>query len=424
MRRALSIARFAGPAGLALFAGLVAPGAGTAGAADAATAPTVTISGKLAGQTGMTVLAVSPNGRAMPAKLNSAGVFSFRLAPAAAHDLTLQLVDAHGRYAGPVVLTRASGKAYTALAGTAVDLGSLHPDSGWAWVSRAMPRGTVDAAKWARADSHGKPAGAGKLGFVRTAGAHARITSGAPPATAPAAGPGADPDSDGIPTVFDADANGNGVLDRVDPAAPASPGIDVRVSTALAATFGQTVNANAGPVTSAQLDALLTGDHTFAANFYVSEMGLDRSYSGIDVNCFTLTYCAPGTGTATMDGMDDHGVPFSPTAKWADYNTDGSGLPNLTHYPSQHSWSVNVLPHVNSANIHPGDTFEVNLRAGTDVVTAPRSLSTYFVTTPAITQWANGTGAPASVTYPVTSEATSQLSATSGRLTLSFWQPQ
>ncbi|MDQ1644069.1 MAG: hypothetical protein QOJ50_253, partial [Cryptosporangiaceae bacterium] len=421
MRRLLPLAKLAGPAGLALLAGLAAPAPGTAAAAPA---PAVTISGKLPGQPGMTVLAVSPNGRAKPAKLTSAGVFSFRLAPAAARDLTLQLIDARGRYAGPVVLTSGSGKAYTALAGKPADLGTLHLDSGWARVTRAMPRGTVDVATWARADSHGKPTGAGKLGFVRTVGGHAVPGPQPVTAAAPASGAGADPDHDGVPSLFDADANGNGLLDRADPAAPAAPGIDVRLSTALAATFGQTVNANAGPLTPTQLDALLTGDHTFASNFYVSEMGLDRAYTGIDVNCSALTYCAAGTGTATLDGMDDHGVPFSPTAKWADYNTDGSGLPNLTHYPSQHSWSVNVLPHVTSADIHPGDTFQVNLRAGTDVVTVPTSLSTYFVTTPAITQWANGTGAPASVTYPVTSEATSQLSATSGRLTLSFWQPQ
>jgi hypothetical protein len=46
------------------------------------------------------------------------------------------------------------------------------------------------------------------------------------------------------------------------------------------------------------------------------------------------------------------------------------------------------------------------------------------VTTPAVTQWADGTGAPTAVTYPVASDAVSRLSASSGRLTLSFWQPQ
>src|SRR5262249_8360498 len=141
-----------------------------------------------------------------------------------------------------------------------------------------------------------------------------------------------------------------------------------------------------------------------------------------DVECFTLMYCQRGTGTALLDHLGTG--PLTGHARWADYDPDGSGLPNLELWDGgMRAWGISIMPHVTSAAIHPGDTFQLNFPSGSDVVTLPASLSTYFVTTPAISSWSNGT-TTTTISYPVTDPNAAVLSAPSGSLALTLWRPQ
>src|SRR5262249_20108989 len=146
-------------------------------------------------------------------------------------------------------------------------------------------------------------------------------------AEAPATGAGQDPDHDGIPNVFDVDSNGDGILNNADPVTAATD-TSIGVFSRLNAQLSQTANADAGPISTEALDALIGGDHPFALNFYQEEgrMG-GRRFTGADVECFTLVYCQRGTGTALLDHLGTG--PLTGDVRWADYNPDGSGLPNL-----------------------------------------------------------------------------------------------
>jgi hypothetical protein len=376
----------------------------------------VTVSGSLAGMAGTTVLLVSPSGFAKGYKLTSAGTFSFTLAPSNAAGASLQLVGTDGRYAGPVVLAAAADKAYTTLGGISVDLGALSVGAGYARVTATLPAAAVNVTNWARADGSGKPDGAGKLGMVRSL-----TLSTASVGVADAAGPGQDPDHDGIPNVFDVDSNGDGILNSVDPVTAATD-TGAAVSTRLNAQLSQTINADAGPVDSGALDALLGGDHTFVMTFYADPARLGgRTFTGAHVDCATLAYCRAGDGTAELDTLPTG--PMTGPVRWLDYTPDGSGLPVLAPWPGGSAFGMNIMPKTTSANIHPGDSFQVIFGSGSDAVTLPASLGPYFVTTPAITSWSSGS-AGASVTYPVTDPSAAELSAPTGSLALTFWRPQ
>jgi hypothetical protein len=95
---------------------------------------------------------------------------------------------------------------------------------------------------------------------------------------------------------------------------------------------------------------------------------------------------------------------------WTDYDPDGSGYPNLEHIDQggRSAFVAGVQPRVTTAHIAPGDTYNVVFRVGDETVTVPTMLSSYFVTTPLIT---NLPGAE-----PITMG--------SEQLSLRFWRPQ
>jgi hypothetical protein len=397
----------------------------------------VTISGTLAGRAGWSVLAISPRGPAKGARLTKAGAFKLTLPAADAKDATLQLVNSAGRYAGPVVLAVSKGKAHTALGGKTVVLGALTLRTGYARVTRKLPAGTVDVARWARADAAGKPDGAGRLGLVRAkktgrASLHEFLATSTPDgrlaataASGSGSGPGSgdDPDRDGVPSLFDADDNGNGTLDIVDPVSARSPGSNAGLFSTLYASFTSALNVNAGGVTQAQIDALISGENTFNTIFYF-DSGYVRgaTVNSVDVDCYAVRYCARGTGSAVIGGLSESAPSLPVGTPWVDYSPNGSGLPNLENIRTG-TWAMSVQPRVTTTQIHPGDAFAVNFRTSGGVVTVPTSLSAYFVTTPAISRWTNGTDT-VDVTYPVADGQTGVLDVPGGQLGLNLWRPQ
>ena len=169
---------------LALAAALVLP----------ASASAATVSGKVGGGRGYTVIALAANGQSAKAKLGARGRFSLKLPGKRA---TLQLVKPNGTYFGPVFLRGSGRRAFVGLKGG--KLGRISLKRGYAVAKAGVSTGAAIRTK------KGAPLGAGNLGFVKTT-AHARNAQ-----------PGGDPDGDGVPNTFDADDNGNKTLDAVDP---------------------------------------------------------------------------------------------------------------------------------------------------------------------------------------------------------------
>jgi hypothetical protein len=394
---------------------IVAP-AQAAAPARAAAPATIKVGGRLPGHAGIVVLAVGRTGTTKAARLDATGSFSFTLVKAAAKDTSLHLIGPDGRYAGPVVLATAPQKAYTALGGATVDVGMLTLKNGYARVSKKLTGAVLDPARWSRADKDGKPAGAGRLGMVRMTIAKKMRTSAM--AGGPAAGqPGDDTDGDGIVNLFDADDNGNGTLDIVDPASAQS---NAGLYSILAAPFGEAVNANVGEVGTAQLDALLTGGHRFVLGYFYDDHYVGgRAIAGVNVDCFTLAYCRRDTGTAQMVGAKD----AEPGTPWASYSPDGSGLPNLQS-TGPDRWQMGIEPNVTSAQINAGDAMAINFRlASGETVSVPTALAAYFVTTPALSHWDNGTDS-GDVRYSGDDVSTGQFTAPDGHITLTAFRPQ
>jgi hypothetical protein len=123
-----------------------------------------------------------------------------------------------------------------------------------------------------------------------------------------------------------------------------------------------------------------------------------------------------------MTGLADAGGAIPGGQPWVEYDADRSGYPNLAHVPSAGgAWAMAFAPHATSAQIRPGDTYDVVFGTSGGPIHVPTALSAYFVTTPAVATWASG-GASQPVTYPVTD--TSPFALADGTLTLTLWRPQ
>jgi hypothetical protein len=128
------------------------------------------------------------------------------------------------------------------------------------------------------------------------------------------------------------------------------------------------------------------------------------------VDCFALVYCRRGNGTAVLGGVSESSPTLPRGSLWTDYDPDGSGYPNLERIDQggRAAFVAGVQPRVTTRQIAPGDTYNVVFRTGAGTVTVPTTLSSYFVTTPVLT---NHSG-PEPIAL-----ASEQFSAT-------FWRPQ
>jgi hypothetical protein len=385
--------------------------ASTCVAVSAAPASAATVvRGKLSGPDARaySVLGLTSTGAAVRASVGPGGKFRLSFARGAARGATLQLVRSSGSYFGPIVLGKPRrGRVPVGLSGRPVDLGAVKLRSGYA----AAVRNTPGATGSARADRSGKPVGAGRLGFTPASARARAAAEGGGPASG-----GADPDSDGIPTALDLDANGNGKLDQTDPqAGPSSAGLfsDLRTT-----SLGDVPGTD-----PASIDAYLRAHLQIA--FYLDDKAVDAPVSAVNVDCFDLVYCRRGTGTANAFGMAEGSGDMRP-GRWLDYDPDADGLPNV---PALKSWdgrpvhAVSIQPAVGSADIHPGDVFDIRYTTAGGVVSRPTVLAGYFVSTPTITSI---DGRP--IAYPLANGAAgtdaNPLQLGSDRVPLTFTRPQ
>lgn len=375
-----------------------------------ATAPAATVSGKLAGGPGYTILALAPSGQSNAAKVAGNGSFSL---PVPGPGATLHLVTPGGGYYGPVVLARRGKRGVVTLSKRAGAIGKVALKAGYATARAPKKAVSGRGVKLVR----GAPLGAGTLGYVRTKRTAARMAQNGAPQ------PGADPDGDAIPSTFDADDNGNGTLDVVDPqtARSAGDGLFSTVSTELAGSL----NANAGGIGAAQVDVFVREQTSL--NFFMGDAyARGQSVSAVNVDCGALVYCRAGAGTATIDASGNTDPSVTPGGLWTSLDRDGDGFPDLpanSRFGGDAVRSIAVHPNVTTADIAAGDLFQVRFTTPGGSIVVPTALNLLFVSTPAVAS-VEGTA----VTYPAGQDAPGTFSnpirLTGDQVALRLWRPQ
>ncbi len=390
-----------------------------------ATAPSIT--GKIRGAKDYTLLALAPDGSSTVIELSSDG--SFRVP--AHRGWTLQLLAPSSHYFGPIVLRHKGTRGWEALSGESAALGTIVLRKGYAAPKRQASSRATDTPKWLHVSASGAPTGAGNLGLIarkrKPGGAKVADASesqppgsGAPAPSGPGSGPGStlqggeDPDQDGIPTAFDADATGAGEPNQENAQASnggAGGGIFTQVGTAIAGS----VNLDAGTFSSEE-----------TTQFIHKALGLDLglqdpalgTIKSVSVNCGTLTYCATATVAADTGNVLAHGSVWS-----------GEVPPGNSPGMFQIALQLNTTP----SEIQPGDTYQIQYTTATETVVVPAELTLYFASVPAVSSIGTGTGAaaassPQTITYPasqgVYGSPQNPVMLNGDSLNLSFWRPQ
>lgn len=405
------------PASIALLAALAA-GTLAPSSALAARAP---ITGTLDAK-GMTVMAVAPDGTTASAKAASNGRFSVA---APGPRATLHLRDADGGYAGPVVIDRMNAKLGTTGVLAGAHLGAIDVRAGWALVRREPPRSRQARGLTVRL-LRGVPAGANRLGLIRIKGAQTSATKA-----------GQDADRDGIVNAFDVDDDGDLRLDNVDASGPGSasasdedgssgrartlPTLEERrvtIFSNLKLALESSLNANAGvgSMSRAAVNAAMTGSQTLAIKVVPGDE--------VELDCGGLTYCSTGGSGRGLVESPLGGFDFPD-----DYDADGDGFGTIEEGPTG---DFQLQTGAEFDEIGAGDTFIERVTAGTRSLQAPGMLNYTFTSTPAVTQWSDGTTNQA-VSYPVAAGSPGTASSPApvqanadGDIVLTFtlWRPQ
>jgi len=371
------------------------------------------ITGKLS-KPGYTVVALAASGKARAAAKGR----TFKVVPPA-KKVTLHLRDADGVYAGPVVVgTKGKRKAVLGVKAGA-KLGKVRVLKGYAKPKRALAKKFVDRSATAKA-TRGVPIGAGVFGRVRAKGDAA-------------AGQGRDQDRDGLPGAFDVDDDGDLVLDNFEragargvraaaepapvppgsappPGGPPAPSDRLSIFSNLKLNLQESLNANAGGVSDAQIDAAMAQAQTLAIQVATGDQ--------VELDCGGLTYCSSGGTGVALEG--NRAFPD-------DFDADGDGYGLLAKGPTG---DFQLKTGAKSAQIGSGDAFVERITSGGAETQVPGVLNYVFSTTPALMSWSAG-GASGTVTYPVapgapgTQNAPIVIPGTGDAIvTMTFWRPQ
>ncbi len=421
MSRRLLVAAFAVAALLAT----PAPDAG---------ARTIGVSGTVKGAAGYTVTASSASGTGSSAKLSRSGRFALRVRGSQA---SLSLIRPNGSYYGPVVLDRARrGRVHLTVKRSAA-LGEIRLAGGYAIVRRALGRAAL-ASAWARSDRRGKPAGAGRLGARPRSGKAIALAAQAPGGPKPPTlDLGADPDQDGLTNAYDIDDDNDGVFDISDPDSGNLNNLPARVFTNLWTELPDTLNADLGAVSDASIDATLAKDLTAAFDASPFMVLAGRRLSAVDVNCFAISWCAPGTGTAVIPefayGPQGAG-PGQPAtgSRFAAFDTNGDGLPNLSpdlRRADQAAFGAMVSPGTGRAGLDPAATLNFRFTTDQGQFEYATTFGPSFVTTPAITSiGGHAIGYPVGPNDPGVGQGadgmTHDIELSSPQITFTFHRPQ
>ena len=353
------------------------------------------IIGKLS-RSGYTVIVLGYNGKAALAK----GPV-FRVA-APDRLVTLQLRDAHGKYAGPVVVGGKGAKVYEGVKAGA-KLGTIKVLRGYAKVTGKVAALFLDKKRWAHA-RNGVPLGNGlNYGLVRIHDHSGSRTAGG------------DRAHSGVPNDISIDADADGIIDALKPSglvrahlaqsAPPTSSFGM-FSQLLPGGLEDTVNADASTISTAEIDATMVS----WSSLYMQVVPGDVT----QLDCGGLTFCAPG-GTGHLLSFGGSGIqpissnylegPAFPACCDVGHgglgNLVGPGAPALQPGPNPPSTSALALyPEATSAQIGSGDVLIQNVTKAGVTTQIPGTINFAFNTTPALMRWSSGSDS-ATVSYPV-----------------------
>jgi hypothetical protein len=204
------------------------------------------------------------------------------------------------------------------------------------------------------------------------------------------------------------------------------------VFTNLRAELPDTLNADLGAVTDEAIDATLAKDLTAAFDAAPWQVLAGRTLTAVNVNCYAITWCAPGTGTALIpDGAygpqgPGPGQPATGT-RFVAFDADGDGLPNLSpdsRHIQQPAFGAVVKPGTGRSGLDPSATVDFHYTTNQGPFEYATTVGPSFVTTPAITSL---NGQP--ISYPVgpTDPGTGnghEIQLASPVVTFTFYRPQ
>lgn len=398
-------------------------------------AQSLTVDGVLSKGAGFTVYLVESAGKSTPAVVRSTGKFSFKkVTKTRLKGASLQMSDTNGRYAGPIVLGGTNSKVSTTFSGKLpgakqkkLSLGTVTLKSGYGQVSKAAAKSLGIAVSKATTKAHkGKPLGAGQLGLVST-GSTANVRSfveGAESAS------GSDEDRDGIPNAFDADDDGDLILD---PSDPDSAGSDIPYTT-MVLEYRNTLNAHVrSGLSDTAIDAVIGGENLFMLLTFISLRQNQSSLAtgGYIVCDDDLVYCRRNSPLAFFSGVSESSNDFR--KPWAELLTS-AGYPRMEKINSLGAVVAAIQPRVGRSQFRPGDVFEAVVTSNTGEITRKTfTLAPYFVSVPALKSYNAGAGevvldynlvSPTSGSIPGTSPSDPIVLPPSGQLTMTFWRPQ
>jgi hypothetical protein len=422
------------------------------------------VSGRL-NVAGYTVLVVGYNG-----KIALSRAKSFRVA-APDSKVTLQLLNARGRYAGPVVLGGGSTRVITGMrAGGNVGTIDVVAAKGYAHLARRLARRVLDNARWAYA-RHGVPIGNGRnLGLTVSRGkgggsgagqdaarvgipnefdiavpgthvlralapssvakrasvptasrsAHvpplARIASGGAGAPGKPEGPPPQPPSGPAPPEGPAPPGGAPPPGGSPPPAGGQgapqPSASSPWMSQMFLAMNETINDDAAGVSVAEIDS------TLQAKLNLKLLNVQANSGLLELNCNGLSFCSQGgTGQAVLEGLPQNGpamgtVPF-PAASLDSASGFGEivgpAVPSgLLGADANGGHEFSLNPNATSSQIGSGDVIGEVLTEGGATSQIPTTIDFVFNTVPAIASYSDSAGDSGTVTYPDTSNLGTQ----------------
>ncbi len=389
------------------------------------------VTGRISDASGYSIMLVQENGDTHVGSLKSSGAFSIKsLSLTQLKNASLHLIDGDGRYAGPVVLATKGSQASITFSGktprsSTLQLGKISLNSGYA----TLKKNQLDKTQYSRprvGAVDGKPIGAGEMGLVQST-----TTSGLRIQDDTESNPGADEDLDGIPNAFDADDDGDLIIDATD---PDSVGQDVPY-TGLFFDFRRTLNANVrAGLNDTVIDSAISGENAFSLTFFISLPPNQSDIDGGHVVCDdSLTYCRPNTPLGYYGGISESTSEFR-DHPWSELLTS-SGYPRMERISVSGSPAIvaSIQPRVGPDEFRPGDVYQVRLTEGESVrSTRSFALAPYFVSIPALKEYNAGSGS-VSVDYSSLTADSGSIPGlpgnpivlgSDGLLTLTFWRPQ
>ena len=403
-----------------------------------------------------------------------------RMVPDGVFRVSLHLLDAEGKYIGPVNFktvekSGANNKWSTNVKPapkSTLNLGTITQKSG-GFATGSLVLATARHGRFtASAGATGKPVGAGTLGLTKlNSGVRsASLRDLAVTCDTFDQSLGGDCDVDGVVNAIDADDDNDGVLDLADKSTANFESQKFLPWSTLYLELGdtgarKTLNANISSMTVDDIEAAIGAEYSnFALAFYLQLPGEDMAnYDAAWIDCGALSYCNSETGTAITgspngestsvwnsfwcEGHINSGGGCEAPPLWRDYTgtvigvsgetdhkVEGVGIFNGLTLMTNNGWPVwsggirPALPNDGDGVLDAmqfGDPYLLKVRNKNtgEIKSVPMSLGAYFITVPALAS-ANGVAINYEEATPLGTKDNPIQIRNNGTFDLTFWRPQ